>query len=73
MKILVADDHPLNRDLLKTRLERLGHEVVCAENGKEAVDIAKDGYFHLILMDLRMPEMDGYEATQIIKNNESTK
>lgn len=74
MRILIVDDNISNLDLLKARLDRLGHDVVCAKNGDEAVEIATTiDYLDMIIMDLRMPGMDGYEATQKIKSHEHSK
>ncbi len=62
-RILVVDDSPVNRELLRVLLEPLGFSVVEAVNGKEAIETTIQCKPHLILMDLRMPVMDGYEAT----------
>ena len=67
-KILVVDDNQEGRMLLTELLTPLGFEVREAENGQEAVDIWLSWLPHLILMDMRMPVMDGYEATKVIKN-----
>jgi signal transduction histidine kinase/CheY-like chemotaxis protein len=66
-RILVADDNPQNRLLLKTVLERVGFFVLQAENGKEAVEAFKNASPDLIWMDMRMPVMDGYEAVRHIR------
>lgn len=67
MRILIAEDHPDNREMLTRRLERKGYEVHCAENGAEAVDMAKSCAPDLILMDISMPVMSGIEATKVIR------
>ncbi len=72
-KILVVDDVESNRILLNELLKSVNLEVLLAENGQEAVLLAKEYLPDLILMDLRMPVMDGIEATKEIKNNSSTK
>ena len=72
-KILVVDDFENNCEVLNELLSDYGFEVVIAENGKEAVEKAKEIIPDLILMDLRMPIMDGYEACDIIKKADSTK
>ncbi|MBN2521087.1 MAG: PAS domain S-box protein [Bacteroidales bacterium] len=72
-KILIADDKQSNRKLLVDLLENSPLILFEAENGKEALDIAVKNHPDLILMDLKMPEMNGYEATKILKNQESTK
>ncbi|MEM9091714.1 MAG: ATP-binding protein [Cyanobacteria bacterium P01_F01_bin.53] len=66
-RILVVYDNPDTRNLLITRLAPVGFLLKEAVNGQEAVDIAQDWHPHLIWMDLRMPVMDGYEATKCIK------
>ncbi|WP_192901096.1 response regulator, partial [Okeania hirsuta] len=66
-KILIVDDRPTNRLLLIKLLQPLGFELKEAENGKQAIEIWEQWQPHLIWMDMRMPVMDGYEATQIIK------
>ncbi|WP_426563341.1 7TM diverse intracellular signaling domain-containing protein [Dapis sp. BLCC M172] len=66
-KILIVDDRPTNRLLLIKLLQPLGFELKEATNGKEAIDIWDNWQPHLIWMDMRMPVMDGYEATQHIK------
>ena len=67
LRILVAEDNPINQKVVVRLLERRGHSVVIAENGRRAVDFAKDPSFDVILMDLQMPEMDGFEATHAIR------
>ena len=67
-KILVVDDNSYNRQLLIKILRPLGFEVKEASNGKEAIDIWDKWEPHLIWMDMRMPVMDGYEATRYIKS-----
>ncbi len=65
--ILVAEDHKVNQMLFKTILEHLGHEVTLASNGKEAVAAVEKKAFDIIFMDVQMPEMNGYEATEAIR------
>ncbi|WP_366558003.1 ATP-binding protein [Okeania sp. SIO3B5] len=66
-RILIVDDRSTNRLLLIKLLQPLGFELKEAENGKQAIEIWSEWQPHLIWMDMRMPVMDGYEATQIIK------
>ncbi len=66
-KVLVAEDTPTNQLLIRLLLEKLGIDVTIAENGKEAVEIASDESFDLIFMDMHMPEMSGYEATEVLR------
>ncbi|MBT1071883.1 ATP-binding protein [Pelotalea chapellei] len=71
LHILLAEDHETNRNLTEKILRRLGHTVSAAYNGKKAVDINEQESFDLILMDMEMPEMDGWEATSIIRKREA--
>lgn len=73
MKVMVVEDEENNIVLLVRRLERKDHEVICAVNGKEAIELLKTNLPDIILMDMRMPIMDGYEATKSIKNTEAYK
>ena len=67
IKILVAEDNAINQLLISTILKQEGFEVVVAKNGKIAIDILVDSDFDIILMDLMMPEMNGYDATEYIR------
>lgn len=69
MKILVVDDTEANRKLLSWILEDDGHSVVEAKDGRQAVDLFKQNDIDLVLMDVMMPVMDGFEATQAIKEH----
>ena len=72
-KILIVEDNEMNRDMLSRRLERKGYEVVMAEDGQKGVDMSKSENPDLILMDLGLPIMDGWEATSLIKDDKNTK
>ena len=72
MKILLVEDNELNRDMLSRRLERKDFSVVCAEDGQSGVDIAKSENPDLILMDLSLPVLDGWNATKILKSDDAT-
>ena len=72
-KILLVEDNELNRDMLSRRLERKGYEVVMAVDGEQGVDMALSELPALILMDMSLPIMDGWEATRRIKADERTK
>ncbi|NMS18505.1 response regulator, partial [Vibrio parahaemolyticus] len=67
LKILLADDNRVNAIVAKGFCEKLGHEVDVAENGLIAVKKAKENEYDLILMDNHMPEMNGVEATRVIR------
>jgi|ERR1043165_1572458 CheY-like chemotaxis protein len=71
-KILLVEDEEANRDMLTRRLEFRGFSVVCATNGLEAIAAAETEKPDLILMDLKMPELDGYEATRRLKQSAAT-
>ncbi len=66
-KILLVEDNEMNRDMLSRRLARKGHEVVVGEDGQEGVDMATSEAPDLILMDMSLPVIDGWEATRRIK------
>lgn len=72
-KILVAEDERDIRDLIRFSLQMAGFEVVIASNGMEAVELAPSEKPDLILLDLRMPKMTGYQALEILKKNPKTK
>ena len=71
-KILLVEDNEMNRDMLSRRLERKGYEVVIAVDGQAGVDMASSTNPDLILMDLSLPVMDGWEATRRIKADAAT-
>lgn len=66
-RVLVAEDHSVNRLLLTTLLKELGLTIEEADNGKKAVEMWRDLQPDIVFMDMHMPEMDGYEATRLIK------
>jgi PAS domain S-box-containing protein len=70
LRILLAEDNPVNQKLASLMLTKAGHMVVVAGNGQETVEKYESGDFDLILMDIQMPEMDGMEATRIIRKSE---
>lgn len=67
--ILVVDDDPYNRDMLARKLQKQGHTIEIAENGKEALEIMAKSPFDLVLLDLMMPVMDGMQALEAIKSS----
>ena len=70
LRVLVAEDNPVNQRLAVRLLEKRGHRVVVAVNGREALQALDKGRFDLVLMDVQMPEMDGMEATAAIRQHE---
>ncbi|MBT4866522.1 MAG: response regulator [Planctomycetaceae bacterium] len=71
-KILIVEDNELNIDMLSRRLKKREFEVVIAEDGRQACELAKSESPDLILMDMHLPVMDGWEATRQIKSDEQT-
>lgn len=71
-KILLVEDNEMNRDMLSRRLTRNGFEVVVAVNGQEGVDLARAELPDLILMDMSLPVLDGWEATRRVKADPAT-
>jgi CheY-like chemotaxis protein len=73
MKILLVEDNEMNRDMLSRRLERRGYEVIVAIDGEEGVARAKADAPDLVLMDLSLPGIDGWEATRQLKSADETR
>jgi two-component system cell cycle response regulator DivK len=72
-KILIVEDNEMNRDMLSRRLERRGFAIVMAVDGQQGVDMARSEKPDLILMDMSLPVMDGWTATQTIKGDAELK
>lgn len=72
-KILLVEDNEMNRDMLSRRLVRNGFEVVMAVNGQQGVEMAASEKPDVILMDMSLPVLDGWEATRLLKANSDTK
>lgn len=71
-KVLVAEDYFVNQEVTQDILELMDVEVDIAENGKEAVELHEQNHYDLILMDIQMPGLDGYGATNIIRKKEGS-
>ena len=72
-KVLLVEDNEMHRDMLARRLVRRGFEVVSAVNGKQGVDLARSEKPDIILMDMSLPIMDGWEATRCVKSDDATR
>ena len=72
LSILLAEDNPVNRHMAVVLLEERGHKVCVADNGKQALALLDEQSFDLILMDIQMPIMDGFQATKLIREQEKT-
>jgi CheY-like chemotaxis protein len=71
--ILLIEDNEMNRDMLSRRLARRGYNVAVAESGSAGVGAARSGVPDLILMDVGLPDIDGFEATRLLKRDERTR
>jgi CheY-like chemotaxis protein len=71
-KILLVEDNEMNRDMLSRRLQRKGYRVVTAEDGEKGLLLARSEMPDLILMDISLPVMSGWEVTRLLKANEAT-
>ena len=72
-KILIVEDNELSRDMLSRRLRRKGFEVLVATDGQEGIAMAQRELPDLVLMDLSLPDLDGWEATRRLKKDATTK
>jgi two-component system, cell cycle response regulator DivK len=72
-KVLLVEDNEMNRDMLSRRLTRRGFQVVCAVDGQQGVDLARSENPDIILMDMSLPVLDGWEATRRIKSDGNTR
>ncbi|KTD70786.1 response regulator [Legionella tucsonensis] len=72
VKILIVEDNELNLDMLSRRLQRKGYEIISAVDGEKGVSMAKAENPDLILMDLSLPVLDGYDATRQLKSDPKT-
>ena len=67
-RVLVVEDHPINQQVVQAQLEQMGLQVALADNGAEGVEKVRSEAFDLVLMDIQMPVMDGYQATRHIRD-----
>ena len=72
-RLLIVDDNEMNRDMLARRLTRKGYTVVTAEDGEKGLSLARSEAPDLILMDISLPVMGGWEVTRLLKADESTR
>jgi len=72
-KILLVEDNEMNRDMLSRRLQRKGYRVVTAEDGEKGLLLARSEMPDLILMDISLPLMGGWEVTRLLKADDSTR
>ena len=70
LRILLAEDNPVNQKVVSIMLQQRRHDVTVVDDGRKAVDAHRDGRFDLVLMDIQMPEMDGFEALDSIRKRE---
>ena len=71
-KILLVEDNEMNRDMLSRRLQRRGYSVVIAQDGEQGLSLARSEAPDLILMDISLPVMDGWQVTKLLKSNTNT-
>ena len=72
-KVLLVEDNEMNRDMLSRRLTRRGFEVIFAVDGQQGVDLARTERPDIILMDMSLPVLDGWEATRRVKADDATR
>ncbi|MGA3039876.1 MAG: response regulator [Bryobacteraceae bacterium] len=72
-RILLVEDNELNRDMLSRRLRHRGYEVMLAANGRQGIDVARSAKPDVVLMDLSLPEIDGWQVTRLLKSDAQTR
>ena len=73
LQILIVDDNEMNRDMLSRRLKRQEYEVLMAEDGERALEMIQENPIDLVLLDIMMPKLSGYEVLEEIKKNPTMK
>ena len=73
IKVLIVEDNDMNRDMLTRRLERYGYEIEISVNGEDALKRTEEYSPDIILMDMSLPVIDGWQATRLLKEKENTK
>jgi two-component system, sensor histidine kinase and response regulator len=73
LSVLIAEDNQVNQRVAAAILQKLGHRVTLAVNGSEAITKWREGEFDLVLMDVQMPEVDGFDATRAIRRDERSR
>ena len=71
-RVLLVEDNELNRDMLSRRLRHRGYEVLLAANGRQGIDMARSGKPDVVLMDLSLPEIDGWQVARMLKSDAAT-
>jgi len=72
-KVLLVEDNDMNRDMLARRLTRRGFQVICAVDGQQGVDLTRSEKPDIVLMDMSLPVLDGWEATRRVKADDATR
>jgi len=72
-RILLVEDNELNSDMLRRRLSHRGYEVILAANGRQGIDMARREKPDVVLLDLNLPEIDGWQAVRILKTDAGTR
>ncbi len=72
-RILLVEDNEMNRDMLSRRLERRGYVIEIAVDGRQGIEMARAGKYDLVLMDMSLPEVDGWDATKQLRGFPETK